>query len=119
MSGGAVTAGQLLLITDLTLDCKLESLELQSGVFVGVRFRLACGGGVLSLVGSALRVIGPGVACFCFPPTLPWGLSGVIWRVMAPLDLAVVRLVLLFPLCNFASTNSFPLNLSNDIFMKC
>ena len=30
--------------------------------FAGVRFRLACGGGVLSLVGSALRVIGPGVA---------------------------------------------------------
>ena len=73
MSGGAVTARQLLLIANLTLDCKLESLELQSGGFVGVRFRLACGGGVLSLVGCALRVIGPGIACVFFvsrPPFL-------------------------------------------------
>ena len=36
--------------------------EFESAWFLGVRFRLACGGGVLSLVWCALRVIGPGVA---------------------------------------------------------
>ena len=74
-TGGDVTA-RLLLQIDLTLDGKLGVLinvRVWLVWFSGVRFRLACGGGVLSLVWCALRVIGPGVACFLFPAHPPLG----------------------------------------------